>query len=372
MSSKKTGGLAGVSAGVSAVCTVGQGSGLNYRGYDIADLVYNSTFEEVAYLLQYGELPRRDELENYKNELKAARFLPKALKKVLESIPSTANPMDMMRTGCSMLGTIEPEEDFKVEQDRVITRLLGIFPSMLFYWHHFHKDSTKMSTDSKQDTIAGYILEKLHSKTPTQEKIDCMHASLIVYAEHEFNASTFAARVCASTLSDTYSAVTTGISVLRGPLHGGANEAAMRLIDSFDTPQDATKGVYEILEKKELLMGFGHRVYGLGGDPRSPLMKAWSKRLGGDTDTFKISEAIEAVMKKEKPQLPTNADFYSASSYRFLNVPTDYFTPIFIMSRTTGWAAHIKEQRADNRLIRPNSEYNGPDNRKYTPLKDRG
>ncbi|NOX14825.1 MAG: 2-methylcitrate synthase [Epsilonproteobacteria bacterium] len=371
MSSKKTGGLAGVVAGESAICTVGQGNGLNYRGYSIEDLAKYATFEEVAFLLQFGELPNKIELQEYKEKLTKARSLPEKLKNILENIPKNAHPMDVMRTGCSALGAIEPEFNFQSEQDRVIIRLLGIFPSILLYWHHFHKDGTKLDTNSDEDTIAGYFLEKLHGKSPSQDVRRCMHVSLILYAEHEFNASTFAARICASTLSDTYSAITTGISVLRGPLHGGANEAAMKLIDSFDGIDEAVKGVYKILEDKKLLMGFGHRVYGEDGDPRSPIIKSWSKKLGGDTDTFKISEAIEKVMKKEKPQLPTNADFFSASAYRFLDIPTDYFTPIFIMSRTTGWAAHIKEQRANNKLIRPSSQYIGVENRNYIKLGDR-
>ncbi len=371
MSAKKTGGLAGVVAGESGICTVGQGSGLNYRGYSIEDLANNATFEEVAFLLQYGELPNKEELENYKKELIKARVLPEALKNILKNLPPDSHPMDVMRTGCSALGALEPESDDFSDQDRVIIRLLGAFPSILLYWHHFGKDYSEMSTKSSQDTIAGYFLEKLHGKAPSEEDIKCMHTSLILYAEHEFNASTFAARICASTLSDMFSAITTGICVLRGPLHGGANEAAMKLIDSFDSVEEGVKGVYKMLNEKTLLMGFGHRVYGLGGDPRSPLIKAWSKRLGGDTKIFKISEAIEGVMKKEKPQLPTNADFYSASAYRFLNIPTDYFTPVFIMSRTTGWAAHVKEQRANNKLIRPSSEYNGPDNREYIKLENR-
>jgi 2-methylcitrate synthase len=369
--SEKTGGLAGVVAGESAVCTVGQGSGLNYRGYSIEDLAENATFEEVAFLLQFEELPNIDELKNYKKRLIKARVLPDALKKTLENIPKDAHPMDVMRTGCSALGTLEPEYDFLKEQDDVIIRLLGIFPSILLYWHHFHNSGKKLDTTSDEDTIAGYFLEKLHGKTPGDDARNCMQASLILYAEHEFNASTFAARICASTLSDTYSCITTGISVLRGPLHGGANEAAMRLIDSFDSVEDAIKGVYDILGEKKLLMGFGHRVYGQDGDPRSPIIKSWSKKLGGDTEIFKKSEAIEAVMKKEKPQLPTNADFFSASAYRFLEIPTDYFTPVFIMSRTSGWAAHVKEQRANNKLIRPSSQYTGVDNRDYIKIEDR-
>lgn len=367
---KKTGGLAGVIAGKSAICTVGQGSGLNYFGYSIEDLAEHCTFEEVAYLLQFGELPNTEQLEIYTKEIASCRDLPKELRSILRNIPRGTHPMDVMRTGCSALGTLEPEEDFK-NQDRVIKRLLGVFPSILLYWHHYVENGTKMDTSSKQTTIAGYFLEKLHNKEPNKEHIKCLHASLILYAEHEFNASTFAARICASTLSDMFSCITTGIGVLRGPLHGGANEAAMKLIDSYKSVDEAIQGTYDKLKNKVLLMGFGHRVYGVGGDPRNAIIKKWSRKLGGDTLTFKASEAIEDIMKQEKPGLPPNADFYSASAYRFLGIPTDYFTPIFIMSRTTGWAAHVKEQRADNKLIRPGSEYTGPDPRAFVKIEDR-
>lgn len=368
---KKIGGLAGVVAGESAIATIGQGSGLNYRGYNIKDLAAHCSFEEVAYLLQYEKLPNAAELEEYKNKLIKARVLPEALRLVLENIPSGTNPMDVMRSGASFLGTLEPEKDNRKNQDEIIIRLLGIFPSVLLYWYHFHNGGKKMDTESRQDTIAGYFLQKLHNQEPTADQLAAMQASLVLYAEHEFNASTFSARICASTLSDMYSCITAAVGVLRGPLHGGANEAAMRLIESYDSEEAAVKGVYEKLQQKELLMGFGHRVYGLGGDPRNAIIKEWSKKLGGDTVVFKVSEAIEGVMKKEKPQLPPNADFYSASTYRFLNIPTDLFTPIFVMSRTSGWSAHVKEQRANNKLIRPGSEYIGPQPRAFVKLEDR-
>lgn len=368
---KKTGGLAGVEAGESAICTVGQGSGLNYYGYSIEDLSQNCTFEEVAYLLQYAKLPNKTELEAYTKEIASYRNLPKELRSILRNIPKEAHPMDVMRTGCSALGTLEPEKSDFSNQDRVIKRLLGIFPSILLYWHHYVNFGEKMDTQSSQSNIAGYFLEKLHNKAPSNEAIQCMHTSLILYAEHEFNASTFTARICASTLSDMYSCVTAGISALRGPLHGGANEAAMKLIDSYKSVEEAVDGTYDKLKNKVLLMGFGHRVYGLGGDPRNAIIKKWSKKLGGDTLTFKVSEAIEDVMKKEKPGLPPNADFYSASAYRFLEIPTDYFTPIFIMSRTTGWTAHAKEQRANNKLIRPSSKYTGVAPREFVSLEKR-
>lgn len=368
---KKTGGLAGVIAGQSAIATVGQGSGLNYRGYNIKDLAAYCVFEEVSYLLQYGNLPTQDELSQYKDKLKEARSLPNALQGVLEAIPAKTHPMDVLRTATSFLGNLEPEAEDKSDQDRVIIRLLGIFPSALLYWYHFHENNKRIDTQSEQNSIAGYFLEKLHQKAPTADEVAAMEASLILYAEHEFNASTFSARVCASTLSDMYSCVTAAIGVLRGPLHGGANEEAMRLIDSFASAEDAVKGVYQKLENKDLLMGFGHRVYGLGGDPRNAIIKEWSRKLGGDELIFKVSEAIEEVMKKEKPQLPPNADFYSASAYRFLNIPTDLFTPIFVMSRTSGWTAHVKEQRSNNKLIRPGSEYIGPEPRAFVKMEDR-
>lgn len=368
---KKQGGLAGVVAGQSAICTVGQGNGLNYYGYSIEDLSQNCTFEEVAYLLQYASLPNKSQLLEHTKQIASFRHLPKELRSVLRNIPKNTHPMDVMRTGCSFLGTLEPEKSDFSDQDRVIKRLLGIFPSILLYWHHYVNSGEKMDTNSDQSTVAGYFLEKLHKKAPSDDAVNCLHASLILYAEHEFNASTFASRICASTLSDMYSCITTGIGVLRGPLHGGANEAAMKLIDSYKDEEDAIKGTYDKLQNKVLLMGFGHRVYGLGGDPRNALIKVWSKKLGGDTMIFKISEAIENVMKEQKPQLPPNADFYSASAYRFLNIPTDYFTPIFIMSRTTGWSAHVKEQRANNKLIRPGSEYIGVEPREFVKLQDR-
>lgn len=369
---KKTGGLAGVVAGRSAICTVGTGHGLNYRGYDIYDLAQHATFEEVSYLLTKGTLPTKAQLESYKKELMAARTLPEALKAVLRTLPKSAHPMDVMRTSCSTLGCLEPECDDFSDQDAKITRLMGIFPSILLYWHHFHTSGKELDTHSNQDTIGGYFLEKLHDKTPSELWIKAMHVSLILYAEHEFNASTFAARIGASTLSDIYSAITAAIGVLRGPLHGGANEAAMELISEYTTPEEATQGIHAKLISKAKIMGFGHRVY-VSNDPRNIVIKEWSRKLADDaknTTLFPISEAIEKVMWDEKKLFP-NLDFYSASTYHFMGIPTLYFTPIFVMSRTAGWAAHVVEQRGDNKLIRPNSEYIGPDNRAYVDIKDR-
>ena len=375
---KKVGGLAGISAGESAICTCGTGHGLNYRGYDIYDLAEHCEFEEVAYLLLKEKLPNKAELESFKKELIAARSLPKELKEVLKLLPKDAHPMDIMRTACSTLGCLEPEEYdvFKAQfpnQQRIGTRLLGIFPSVLTFWHHYHTSGKEISTESKQDSIAGYFLESLHQKEPKELWVKAMHASLILYAEHEFNASTFTARVITATMSDVYAGITGAIGALRGPLHGGANEAAMELISEFSTPDQATQGILDKLARKDKIMGFGHRVY-VEKDPRNVVIKAWSKRLSDDvkdtTGLYPISEAIEKVMWEQKKLFP-NLDFYSASAYHFMGIPTPYFTPIFIFSRTAGWLAHIFEQRGNNKLIRPSSQYIGPENKAFIPMDKR-
>ena len=369
---KKTGGLAGVTAGATALCTVGkEGAGLTYRGYDIYDLAENACFEEVAFLLLHGHLPTQSELDAYIAKIKANRGLPDALKTVLEMIPADAHPMDVMRTGVSFLGNIEPEGDFS-NQENVADRLLACLPSMLLYWHRFHTDGVRIDTETDDDSISGHFLHMLHDKAPPELHRKSLDTTLILYAEHEFNASTFAGRVITGTLSDMHSAVSGAIGALRGPLHGGANEAAMELISKFDTPEAATAGVHEMLANKDLIMGFGHRVY-TTSDPRNTVNKAMSKKLAddvGNTVLYPVSEAIETVMWEEK-KLFANADFFAASVYHFMGVPTYLFTPIFVCSRITGWAAHIMEQRANNKLIRPAADYIGPDLQEWVAIEDR-
>ncbi|EMP55601.1 methylcitrate synthase [Marinobacter santoriniensis NKSG1] len=371
---KKLGGagLRGQVAGETALCTVGKsGAGLTYRGYDIADLAEKAQFEEIAYLLLRGKLPNRQELDGYKKKLQSLRGLPAALKTVLEQIPKDAHPMDVMRTGCSMLGNLETEQDFS-EQDDKIDRMLAVFPSIITYWYRFAHDGVRIETDSDVDSIGGHFLELLHGKKPSELHEKVMNVSLILYAEHEFNASTFTARVCASTLSDIHSCVTGAIGTLRGPLHGGANEAAMELIQRFSTPDEAEEGLMGMLERKEKIMGFGHAIY-KESDPRNAIIKQWSKKLAdevGDTVLYPVSVRCEGVMWREK-KLFCNADFFHASAYHFMGIPTELFTPIFVMSRVSGWTAHVKEQRANNRIIRPSADYTGPADAKWVPIEER-
>lgn len=369
---KKKGGLAGVVAGETAIATVGkEGKGLNYRGYSIHDLAAGATFEEVAFLLLYGHLPLRKELDSFTARLVGVRQLPDALCQTLRAIPADAHPMDVLRTGCSMLGVLEPETSF-AQQEQKAERLLACLPSMLVYWYRFSQDGTEIDFDSTESTIAGYFLEKMHDTPPSDLHRRVMDVSLVLYAEHEFNASTFTARVCTATLSDLFSAITGAIGTLRGPLHGGANEAAMELVEKFQTPEEAEAGIMEMLSSKALIMGFGHRVYSIS-DPRNEVIKGWAKQLSeanGDTVLYPVSERIEQVMWREKKLFP-NLDFYSASVYHFLGIPTEMFTPIFVLSRVSGWAAHVFEQRSNNRLIRPGAEYIGPDQLDFVAIDDR-
>ncbi len=366
-------GLRGQVAGETALCTVGQtGTGLTYRGYDITDLAENATFEEVAYLILKGALPTQAQLDAYKARLKALRGLPEALKRTLELIPRDAHPMDVMRTGCSMLGNLETEADFS-EQEGAVDRLLAVLPSIVVYWYRYSHDGVRIDVETDDDTIGGHFLHMLRGDAPSELDVQVMSVSLILYAEHEFNASTFTGRVIASTLSDMHSAITGAIGALRGPLHGGANEAAMALIEKFASPEEAVEGLKGMLERKEKVMGFGHAIYSTS-DPRNVIIKAWSKKLAdaaGDTVLYPVSEAIEALMWDEK-KLFANADFFHASTYRFMGIPTKLFTPIFVCSRVTGWAAHVMEQRANNRIIRPSADYSGPEARKVVPIAERG
>lgn len=370
---KKTGGLAGIVAGVTSVCTVGkEGVGLTYRGYSIEELAEKSTFEEVAYLLLRGELPSKGELEDYKARLKSMQELPGELRQTLELIPGGTHQMDVLRTGCSMLGTLEPEDEGRGQMD-IADRLIASFGSMLAYWYHFHAHGKRIETASDEDTVAGHFLRLLHGKKPDDKQRRVLDVSLILYAEHEFNASTFTGRVIISTMPDIYSAITGAIGALRGPLHGGANEAAMELIEKFSNPEQAEKGIMTMLEQKAKIMGFGHRVY-RDRDPRSDVIQQWAKELAeqhGDKKLYPVALRIDQVMRREK-NLFTNLDFYSAIAYHFCGIPTPMFTPLFVISRTSGWAAHIFEQRADNRLIRPTADYIGPEERPYVPIAKRG
>lgn len=365
-------GLRGQIAGKTALSTVGvSGSGLTYRGYDLQDLADNCEFEEVAHLILKGHLPNRAELTEYKSVLKSLRGLPRALKEVLERIPKSAHPMDVMRTGCSMLGNLETEDDFR-QQGAAADRLLAIFPSIICYWYRYSHDGVRIDENTDDESMGAHFLHMLRGSKPNQLHEQVMNVSLILYAEHEFNASTFTARVCASTLSDMHSCITGAIGTLRGPLHGGANEAAMEMIEKFTSADHAEQEMLGMLARKEKIMGFGHAIY-KESDPRNAIIKSWAKKLAsdvGDTVLYPVSVRCEEVMWREK-KLFCNADFFHASAYHFMDIPTKLFTPIFVMSRLTGWAAHVMEQRADNRIIRPSAEYTGPQPRKVTPVNER-